>query len=504
MVKSFVILINFFVLSLLNIHIGENVSTSMYMPSNVTAGQDFIVKITVDKGDIQNFSRFQQPLPYGLKASPVNTSNGEFKFENQTVKLIWLNIPQASSFTFSYAVRVNKFIKGNVNLSGEFAYIENNERKSTNIEPQNLKIEPDPTVDPALVMDIKEYQKKFINQDLNESVAAIRQTPRRAPGSDAIDVTLVVHKENLNQFAKIEEKIPSGYTAKELNSRNGIFIFKEGAVKFLWMQLPAKDNFTVSYRLYPKPENKQTTPEIDGEFSYIQGESTHKVNTIQRDINLDAIDPDDNLNELLAKATGESELLEVQTSEPDNNEIRFEDEPKEESGDATTAAEEKNEEVIEEQTEALEEQQETEEVVAITDDDVKPVKNDTKQPQNNNTQSNNKTYNRINANKTDKSHMLEPQSGIYYRIQVAAGHRPVNVDRYFNRYKLQKEVKRERHEGWYKYSVGSFNIYKEARDYRVNIWNTTEIDDAFVTAYNNGVRITVQEALMVTNQKWYK
>jgi hypothetical protein len=49
--------------------------------------------------------------------------------------------------------------------------------------------------------------------------------------------------------------------------------------------------------------------------------------------------------------------------------------------------------------------------------------------------------------------------------------------------------------------IGSFGNYKEARNKR-EVLRSGKAKDAFVTAYNGAKRITVQEALMISSQKW--
>lgn len=87
-------------------------------------------------------------------------------------------------------------------------------------------------------------------------------------------------------------------------------------------------------------------------------------------------------------------------------------------------------------------------------------------------------------------------------MQIAATHQNISDNHFKNKYSLNDKIAREMHEGWNKFTIGGYTTYKEARDKRNVVWNNHKITDAFVTAYNNGVRVTVQEALMISNQKW--
>jgi hypothetical protein len=59
------------------------------------------------------------------------------------------------------------------------------------------------------------------------------------------------------------------------------------------------------------------------------------------------------------------------------------------------------------------------------------------------------------------------------------------------------------HDGWFKFTVGGWGTYADARSKRDEL-APYNLPGPFVTAYNSGTRITVQEALMITKQSWVK
>lgn len=444
MVKYLLLLINMFVLFILNT-IFSDIAINMSAPGQVEAGNEILVEISLDKSDFDSFARFQQEIPAGLKPIPINTANADFSFKDQKVKFIWLKLPNEQKINISYKLVVDQRLKGNFNLNGTFSYIANNERKSVSVSPQNITITPSSAIDQKLIVDINDFKNLVApaiktGSDINQ-VKCIRQIPYVADQtSGEYIINLLVNKGNKEKFAKIQENIPEGFTAVGVESKDAIFTFKDKTVKLLWMNLPADPYFVVSYKLVPEAGNTEK-PNLDGSFSYIENDNTLSIDILEQDINLTNTSKE-NLMAIMSVST-------ESVSEPTSI-----IQPQDYSGKVK---------------------------IEIAESALKAMRSDTK-----------------------LTNMLEPESGIYYRVQIAAGHRPINMNRYFKKYNLDKEVRTEFHEGWRKYSVGSFDIYRSARDYRVHIWNTTSIDDAFVSAYNDGKRITVQEALMITNHEWYR
>jgi hypothetical protein len=93
-------------------------------------------------------------------------------------------------------------------------------------------------------------------------------------------------------------------------------------------------------------------------------------------------------------------------------------------------------------------------------------------------------------------------NSVNYRVQICASKKQVNLNYFVKNHQIIEHIYASPHKGWHKYTVGEFEIYKSARNHREIISIQHKIKGPFVTAYNNGVRITVQEALMISKDKW--
>ena len=462
-------------------------------PAIVDAGKSFRVSITLTKSDLNGFSRFAQDIPAGLTATSINTANADFTFKDNRVRFIWLKLPDADTFTVSYDIKVDQRLKGTFDLAGKFSFIDKNERKSVDLLAKQITINPSPDIDPKLIVDIKEYKEKVIPQFLPidaENVACVRQKPDLSYSDKEILVNILVNKGSRQKFAKIEEKIPAGYVAIAVDKKDAIFAFRDQTAKFLWMTLPAESYFTVSYKLVPQNKLKADSLPIVGNFSYIDGQKNSSVPIIEQDISLEKLSKEQ-VGKILASIPGylnkpidKSILLvsAVDTATTKNLALK----------NNTTV----NDQQTKDAKLARNEPSDKNKNITVLQNQAKPIDTLNKAIL--------MTKNIESKETTSFSYILEPETGVYYRVQIAAGHKPIGLHKYFKKLTFNQDIKTEKHLGWYKYSIGSWGDYKHARDFRLHVWDTTPIKDAFVAAYNAGKRITVQEALMVSNQKWYR
>jgi len=485
----------------------NDVSLNAVMPDQVRAGSEFTIEITISKGDVSGFARFMQDLPNGFTAREKVSANGEFRFEDQKVKFQWMRLPYDQVVVVSYIVQVAPTVSGTFNIGGTFSYIANNQVSNIEVPKKTITVNAGDVaggeidVEPATGF-------KYGNITLR-NVDCVRQKPYLNESNEVI-VTLLVNKGNIDQFGKIQEQIPMGYIATSVKSKNAIFTYKNRIVKFLWMNLPPEPQFTVTYKLVPENEIPDQAFIITGTFSYAENERTKVIDIVERNVDLAQFDSD----KLVAEVQDQS----TTTFNPDDLTANV-TETKETEEKVTETTEEEKKITTQQDNSSFvayedleidankEDQKVTEQVVKQTETEVLADNKQTETKQQEVVEDTWIDYeakdNKAAVRDATLTNIPEPDAGVAFRVQIAAGHKLVD-NQYFRRLNVKDHIQTEIHDGWHKYTVGSFPDYKEARDYRVYIWNSTPIKDAFVSAYNNGQRITVQEALMITSQKWYK
>jgi hypothetical protein len=92
-------------------------------------------------------------------------------------------------------------------------------------------------------------------------------------------------------------------------------------------------------------------------------------------------------------------------------------------------------------------------------------------------------------------------NNIQYKVQILAGHRIISEKYLFEKFNYKGDYDIESHLGWIKYTIGSHSEYQNARDSRNEV-KINEFPGPFVSAYNYGERISVQEALIISKQNW--
>ncbi len=493
MTKSIIVLLNLLGLLIFELFYGENVTVLQKTPAKMEVGTSDTISVEITKGDLTGFAKLQQDIPEGFKAEMINSKSGTFSVKDDVLKIIWISLPAEETFEVTYLLTAVSPQAGSYELAGKFSYIEQNERQSTDYSSPAIVIGAE--IDNQ-ISEVKENRKNKKEKKTNRKAKievvgegedfVISREIKSTENENKLLVELTIEKEEINSFGKIEEYIPLGYIATENVSNEGFFSFKNNVVKILWMALPFGESITVSYYL-ERSAIADNVNKISGKFSYLKDEQTFQedlaaseIPTIEVSNSEEIVQMEDqNEEEDIAK---EEEIIDKIEEPIAAKEIA----PVEESITEESITEEPMTE--EEVVKSTVEKTTNETVAKVTPQPTKPIGEQTKKPL-----------------EEVVSNIPSPETGISYKVQIAAGKKEVATDYFVTRHKINEKVSIEFHEGWRKYTVGKYPVYKQARDKRNNIWeNDNKISDAFVTAYNQGNRITVQEALMISKQQWFK
>lgn len=119
----------------------QELSITNSLPSSASPGQEFEAKYTLTKSPTMGaFAKFQVDLPAGYNAQTLDIKGGNFTFENNRVKIVWVSLPGDASFDFVFKMTPASNASGNVTIAPQFFYLENNVKKEYNVPPSSIDL----------------------------------------------------------------------------------------------------------------------------------------------------------------------------------------------------------------------------------------------------------------------------------------------------------------------------------------------------------------------------
>jgi hypothetical protein len=447
------------------------ISVTNNIPAKMVAGNEVQIELKITKGTMSGFAKFQLDLPDGIAVKKTENRGANYSYGSGIAKWVWASLPVESEIAIQLTLISAPDATGLKTINGKFSYIEDNKKRVVEMAPAEVTfINPDgnsaeesnPTVSNKSSDSAKTSVPANVESSAPQQNAAT--TSNEPPGKVNVSrkiikgnnneylINISIIKDGTKGFARYSDDIPEGFTAKSLKTDGSSFSVSDGKLKFVWVNVPEKNELELSYFISGNVSAKVI---LAGEYSYLEDNLSKKFTLEQERI------------EFIAMTEPPKEIKSEQPTENNsittiNNDIKYSEPP-------------------------------------ITD---VPSKSELKVDE--------KTNETDKRNTKSKEAMMEKTltrnlSAVDYHVQIGAfTNGNVNASKLKKVFHVNETITSEMQDGFSKFMVGNHADYKEARDHREQMKSNNGIKSSFVVAYNTGKRITVQEALMITNQKWFK
>jgi hypothetical protein len=458
MFKSLLLLFNVTGVLLTGIFTSDDILFDHRIPATIQQGEKKLIELTISKGAIQGFAKMEINLPMGFTASPNENKDASFTFNGGQIRMVWMDLPKDEEFTVSYYLECPENMEGQYSISGTFSYVNENIREDVTMEAKKIMVEKKSEIAqyevPASMDDIK-VEAPFEELTCERIISKISDTEYQ--------VKVIVSNNSIVGFGRILETVPANCKTKSINGAEAVVTQEKNAIKFVWFEVPKAKQFEVAYRV--SCLTPESSLQITGQLSYT--EDGNPMNLA-----------------ITTASTAGTPMAGVDTTPLPNVGKEYNQGAIEVSGSEYTAGN-------------TEKSTEGSQTAAEPKTSEQPKKIERSQKTNENTSAS------TGANDRSITSIPDPEVGITYKVQIMAAHRVVNKTYMRTKFNFADAFNIEHHEGWVKYTTGKFVNYTEARDARVTITAAHQgFKGPFVTAYNNGERITVQEALLISKQNW--
>jgi len=457
MIKQLILLFHVFGLFLYQFIFSGDITVTQQLPDKMNSGGEVVVELVIHKNDLTGFSKAQQTLPVGFSAEAIETKGATFSFKDNTIKFIWMALPSEEEFTISYKLKADETVSGDFTIGGKFSFISESERKNVAISNSTISVSKKEEELVEVKEVIKEKTEEVVEEAPKEKI--VEEAPEEVVEVKEAPEDILVEEVAKKKMEETPIKIISEKTTQKIISINcERKITEVSAGNYLISIKITKENITGFSKIIES---------IPSEFTAEEGDSKEGIFSFKN-----------------------QEVKILWMSIPEGNELEV-------SYYLTANSSNTDKEYQINGSFSYLENDVTKQFL-IQGSSLQPILPEVlaaeKEPPVNEEV--------VESPKTPITSIPSRETGVNYKIQVGAGHKMVASNYFATNFNLTDSVNTINHEGWIKYLVGSYNEYKQARDKRDVIRNN--VKTAFVTAYNTGKRITVQEALMISSQKWYK
>ncbi len=103
-------------------------------PAAVKGGSKLDMEVKIDKMGIVNFAKYQMDVPAGVEVSDVDVRTGNFTFENNRAKIVWVSIPNDAELILKFKVTIPASLASPAYISQKFFYLDNGTKKEVDAE----------------------------------------------------------------------------------------------------------------------------------------------------------------------------------------------------------------------------------------------------------------------------------------------------------------------------------------------------------------------------------